>query len=57
VKGPLKGISDVEFATMDWADWWNNRRLHSSIGMVPPVEHEQAHYLRIAAPRPAAQFT
>ena len=57
IKGPVKGISDVEFATMAWVDWWNNRRLHSSIGMIPPIEHENAHYLQIAAPRPAAQLT
>ena len=57
IKGPVKGISDVEFATMAWVDWWNNRRLHSSIGMVPPIEHENAHSLQIAAPQPAAQLT
>jgi putative transposase len=57
VKGPIKTINDVEFATMAWVDWWNNRRLHSSIGHVPPVEHENAHYLATATPRPAAQLT
>ncbi len=57
VKGPLAIISDVEFATMAWVDWWNNRRLHSSIGMVPPAEHEVTHYLQTAAPQPAAQLT
>ena len=54
---PIKTISDVEFATMAWVDWWNNRRLHSSIGMVPPIEHENTHYLQIATPQPAAQLT
>jgi putative transposase len=57
VKGPLETVSDIEFATMAWVDWWNNRRLHSSIGMVPPAEHEATHYLQTAAPRPAAQLT
>jgi putative transposase len=41
---PFKTIADVEYATMAWVDWWNNRRLHSTIGMIPPTEHEQAHY-------------
>ena len=57
VKGPVKTISDVEFATMAWVDWSNNRRFHSSIGLVPPVEHENAHYLATATPRLAAQLT
>ena len=42
--GPYKTIADVEYATMAWVDWYNNRRLHSSLGMIPPVEFEQAHY-------------
>lgn len=57
VKGPVKTISDVEFATMAWVDWWNNRRRRSSIGMVPPIGHENALYLKTAAPQPAAQLT
>jgi hypothetical protein len=32
---PLRTISDIEFATMAWVDWYNNRRLHGSIGMIP----------------------
>ena len=27
---PLRTIADVEYATMAWVDWWNNRRLHST---------------------------
>ena len=42
--GPYKTLADVEYATAGWVDWYNNRRLHGSIGMVPPVEYEQAHY-------------
>ena len=42
--GPYKTIADVEYATAGWADWYNNRRLHSSLAMTPPVEFEQAHY-------------
>ena len=42
--GPYKTIADIEYATAGWVDWYNNRRLHSSLGMIPPVEYEQAHY-------------
>src|SRR5699024_5157899 len=42
--GPYKTLSDVEFATAGWVDWYNNRRLHSSLGMIPPVEFEALHY-------------
>ncbi len=34
--GPLKSLADVEFATMEWIDWYNNRRLHSLLGHIPP---------------------
>ena len=42
--GPYKTIADIEYATAGWVDWYNNRRLHSTLGNVPPVEYEQAHY-------------
>jgi len=42
--GPYKTIADVEYATAGWVDWYNERRLHSTLGMVSPVEYEQAHY-------------
>jgi putative transposase len=42
--GPLKTFSDVEFATMAWVDWYNHRRLHATLGMRTPAEHEAAHY-------------
>jgi transposase InsO family protein len=52
--GPYKTLADVEYATAGWVDWYNNRRLHSTLGMVPPVECEQAHY---AALKPEMQPT
>jgi len=39
-----KTVLDVELATAAWVTWYNHDRLHSSIGMIPPVEHENAHY-------------
>ena len=41
---PFKTIADVEYATAGWVDWYNNRRLHTTLGNVPPVEYETAHY-------------
>ena len=39
-KGPWHSLNDLEFATLEWVDWFNNRRLFSAIGYVPPVEYE-----------------
>ena len=44
--GPWRGIEAVEFATLEWVDWFNNRRLLSSIGDIPPVEFEAMYYAR-----------
>ena len=41
---PWKTPEEVEFATLEWIDWWNNRRLHSAIGDVPPAEFETSYY-------------
>lgn len=40
----FKTLLDVELATAGWVTWWNNDRLHSSIGDIPPIEHENNHY-------------
>ena len=42
--GPYKTLADVEYATAGWVDWYNQRRLHGSVGMISPVEFETAHY-------------
>ena len=42
--GPYKTIADVEFATAGWVDWYNHRRLHGSLGMIPPAEFEEIYY-------------
>jgi putative transposase len=44
MKGPWRTLEQVELATAKWADWYNNRRLHSSIGDLPPAEYEAAYY-------------
>jgi len=41
---PYKTLADVEYATAGWVDWYNQRRLHGSLGMISPVEFETAHY-------------
>jgi len=43
-EGPWKGPDDVEWATLTYVDWFNNRRLHGEIGMVPPAELEATFY-------------
>ena len=52
--GPYKTISDVEFATAGWVDWYNQRRLHSTLGYLTPAEYEDTHY---AALNPELQPT
>ncbi len=39
-----RSFEQLELATARWADWYNNRRLHSAIGDVPPAEFEAAYY-------------
>lgn len=43
-RGPWKAIDPVEYATLEWVDWFNHRRLLGPIGDVPPAEFEQAYY-------------
>ncbi len=38
--GPWAGHDDVEFATLEYVDWFNHLRLHTELGMRPPVEFE-----------------
>ena len=38
------GISDVELVTLEWGDWFNKTRLHSTIGQVSPFEFEKRYY-------------
>jgi transposase InsO family protein len=43
-RGPWKNLDAVEYATLEWVDWFNNRRLLEPIGDIPPAELEQAYY-------------
>jgi putative transposase len=43
-RGPWRGLDDVEYATLEYIDWFNNRRLHGELGMLPPVEFETRYY-------------
>ena len=43
-RGPWKTLEDVEFATLEWVDWFNNRRLLEPIGYIPPAEFEEMFY-------------
>ena len=47
-QGPWKGLEEVEFATLEWVDWFNNVRLLEPIGYVPPSEFEEAYYAHAA---------
>ncbi|MEN8705231.1 MAG: integrase core domain-containing protein [Nocardioides marinisabuli] len=49
-KGPWKNIDDLEIAVAEYIDWFNHRRLHGEIGLVPPVEFEEEHYRHNPAP-------
>jgi putative transposase len=42
--GPWKTFTDVEFATAEWVDWYNHRRLHGALGHTTPAEHETAYH-------------
>jgi len=54
--GPIKTWAQAEYATAEWVDWYNQQRLHSTLGYRPPAEYEQAHYdrlLSVLQPEPA----
>jgi len=43
-RGPWRTVDEVEYATLEWVDWFNNRRLLKPIGNIPPAELEMAYY-------------
>ena len=47
-RGPWRTVDDVELATLGWVHWFNNSRLHGSLGDIPPAEFEAAYYAQLA---------
>jgi len=52
-RGPWKNIDDLEIAVAEYIDWFNFRRLHGEIGLVPPVEYETQHRSTTLPEQPA----
>ena len=50
---PWRSLEAIEFATLEWVDWFNTRRLLEPIGHVPPAEAEAAYYAALEV-RPMA---
>jgi putative transposase len=46
--GPWRSLEAVEFATLDWVDWFDHRRLLEPIGYVPPARYEARYYEQTA---------
>ncbi len=45
-QGPWRHAEHVELATLTYVDWFNQRRLHSELGDIPPAEFEMLYYAR-----------
>jgi putative transposase len=56
-RGPWRNVEHVEFATLEWVDWFNHRRLLEPIGNIPPAEFDQLPYRRKEAPAMVPGFT
>lgn len=53
-RGPWRNIDAVEYATLEWVDWFNHRRLLEPIGDIPPAELEMAYYRQVEESAEAA---
>ena len=53
-RGPWRSFEAVEFATLEWVDWFNHRRLLEPIGNIPPAEAEERYYAILDEPAMAA---
>jgi putative transposase len=53
-RGPWRSIEPVEFATLEWVDWFNHRRLLEPIGNIPPAEAEDRFYAKLESRAVAA---
>ena len=53
-RGPWRSFEAVEFATLEWVDWFNHRRLMELLGNIPPAEAEQRYYAMLDSQTVAA---
>ena len=53
-RGPWRNLEAVEFATLEWVDWFNNQRLLEPIGYLPPAEFEELYYRNQEVPAKVA---
>ena len=53
-RGPWRSFEAVEYATLEWVDWFNNRRLLEPIGNIPPADAEERYYATLDEARMAA---
>jgi len=56
-RGPWRTVEDVEFATLEWVDWFNTRRLLEPIGYVPPADYEAAYHAQQSKPQAELALT
>jgi len=56
-RGPWRTVDDVEYATLEWVDWFNHRRLLEPIGNIPPIELELEYYRQQSSPAAVAGLT
>lgn len=56
-RGPWKNLDQVEYATLEWVHWFNNKRLLEPIGDIPPAEFEKAYYTAQMSPELVAGLT
>ena len=53
-RGPWRSFEAVEFATLEWVDWFNNRRLLEPLGFIPPAEAEERYFAMLNSTAMAA---
>ncbi len=56
-KGGWKSVTDVEIAVAEYVDWFNHRRLHGEIGLVPPADLEANHWATTESERYVAHLS
>jgi transposase InsO family protein len=56
-RGPWRTLEEVEFAALEWIDWFNNRRIFGALGNIPPAESEALYDRRQETPAREAGLT